>query len=245
MNVYQKFSKIYDKLMYDCDYDKWSQYLLFHIKKSKTDNIRGCDVACGSGNITTLLKKGGVDVFGVDISEQMLQVAAEKSRQMALKINYILADGIDFSSTHKLDFVTMCLDGVNYIKGEDVEKLFQNIYNNLGEKGVFFFDISTTYKLLDFIGENIFYDDSDEVTYLWTNSVAEDESYVDYEIAFFVKDQAVYHRFDEKHRLYVHKRENLTEILKKVGFKTVEVRFDDFHENENEESMRLHFIAEK
>ena len=245
MNVYQKFSKIYDKLMYDCDYEKWSQYLLYHIKNAKSENIRGCDVACGSGNITTLLKKGGVDVFGVDISEQMLQVAAEKSRHMAMKINYILADGSEFTSPHKLDFVTMCLAGVNYVQQCEIEKLFQNIFNNLTDDGLFFFDISSSYKLLEFIAENIFYDDSDEVTYLWTNELADDDSFVDYEIAFFVKENEVYHRFDEKHRLFVHHREELERILKKVGFSSVEVCFDDFDTIQSDENMRLHFIVKK
>ena len=37
-----------------------------------------CDLACGTGNITIPLAKRGYDMTGVDISEDMLNIAREK-----------------------------------------------------------------------------------------------------------------------------------------------------------------------
>ena len=38
-----------------------------------------CDLACGTGNITIPLAKRGYDMTGVDISEDMLNIAREKA----------------------------------------------------------------------------------------------------------------------------------------------------------------------
>lgn len=244
MSAYEKFSKLYDDLMYDCDYDKWSQYLVEEISAQKDGSIRGADLACGSGNFTMRLKKAGFDVFGVDNSEKMLKIACEKARKNALKINYILLDAVEFASPHKLDFVTMCLDSLNYVEKSKHVRLFKNVFDNLNDNGVFLFDISSAYKLKEYIGENVFYDDGDEVTYLWTNKLATNNKYVDYEIAFFVKDGNVYNRFDESHRLYIFDEEEIVENLKKVGFNSIEVHGGDYSTVKKNE-MRLNFVARK
>lgn len=48
-----------------------------------------CDLACGTGNITIPLAKRGYDMTGVDISEDMLNIAREK------------ADGLDILFLHQ------------------------------------------------------------------------------------------------------------------------------------------------
>ncbi|MEG2117269.1 MAG: methyltransferase domain-containing protein [Clostridia bacterium] len=245
MSAYDKFSKIYDKLMYDCDYDKWSQYLVATIKDGKDGVLNGADLACGSGNVTIRLKAAGLNVFGVDTSEEMLRIAAEKTRSHGQKINYICVDAVKFEAPRKLDFVTMCLDGVNYVEKQKIKPLFQNVFDNLKENGVFLFDISSAYKLLEYIGENVFYDDGDDVTYLWTNKLDEKRQFVDYEIAFFVLDGEIYRRFDESHRLFAHDKDELLEILKQVGFSDVKVAGSEFESVKGKFDMRYNFIARK
>ncbi len=244
MSIYNKFSKIYDNLMYDCDYELWSQYLLSRIKKDCDGTIRGVDFACGSGTMTILLKKGGLDIMGVDISEGMISKAQEKSRNMGVRLNFILSDVVEFKSPKKLQFVTMCLDGVNYIDKDRIKSLFVNVYNNLNDNGKFFFDVSTVYKLSDFIGENVFYDDGEDVTYLWTNE--QKENSVDFNIVFFVKNEkGLYQRFDESHTLYKYSKDELNALLLESGFNKVEFISENFDKNFKKEDMRLHVICTK
>ena len=40
------------------------------------------DLACGTGSVTAILARQGLDVIGVDLSEEMLTVAMEKVMDM-------------------------------------------------------------------------------------------------------------------------------------------------------------------
>lgn len=80
MNSYTDFAYIYDSLMHkDIDYEKWADYIenLFIMYDVNPDLV--CDLACGTGNITIPLAKRGYDMTGVDISEDMLNIAREKA----------------------------------------------------------------------------------------------------------------------------------------------------------------------
>ena len=57
---YSRFANIYDALMRDVDYDKWTDYLLEIAKRFETPLSYAIDCACGTGAITTRMAKKGV-----------------------------------------------------------------------------------------------------------------------------------------------------------------------------------------
>lgn len=243
---YNKFAIIYDNLMYDCDYEKWSQYLLSEVNSLNKENYSGVELACGTGTLTIAMKKAGLDIFGIDISEDMVDIAKSKTKKENEKIEYIVGDACSFVSAKPLDFATMCLDSVSYIEKDKLQILFNNIYASLSEDSIFLFDISSEYKLLNYISDNVFYEDADDITYLWTNEIAEDESWVQFDIAFFVKNnEGTYNRFDEEHKLYVYSKEEIIFALKKAGFCEIKTRNDKFQEGALDKSFRLLFSARK
>ena len=239
MEIYDKFSNVYDKLMYDCDYDKWSQYLL------STLSGKGIDFACGSGSMTIRMKKGGLDVFGVDMSRPMLDVAVKKARKENVKTEFLQADMTKFSYGLKLDFATCLIDGVNYLNAASAEKFFKNVFGMLKTGGKFIFDVSSEYKLTSVLANNFYYDDEEDVTYLWTNKMAKDKSKVACDICFFVKEGDCYVRFDEEHILYVKKTADMLSLLRSVGFSSVKVTDDGFINKPKEKTMRIVFEATK
>ncbi len=239
MSCYEQFSTIYDKLMYDCDYDKWSQYLLSKL------HGKGIDFACGSGSMTIAMKKGGLDVFGVDISRQMLERAKEKAKNEHIATEFLEADMTNFSYGLKLDFATCLIDGVNYLTPKATEKFFENVYGMLKPNGTFIFDVSSKYKIQDVLANNFFYDDEENVTYLWTNKLQKDKSKVTCDLCFFVKDKDKYTRFDERHVLHVKDTEDMVELLKRIGFKKVKVTDDNFKQKPKDKAMRIVFEATK
>lgn len=238
MERYKEFSYYYDLLMKDCDYEKWSQYLISEIKG------KGIDFACGSGKMTIPLKKAGFDLIGVDISADMLKVAGENARKEGVKIDFILSDMTKFTSPKKVDFALCMLDGVNYLNKLQVKNFFNTAYKNLNGGGKFIFDISSKYKLLELIGDKVFYLDQDNVTYLWTNKLPKDKSYIMFDIVFFVKEGNLYRRFDEQHKLHIYEKEFLEEELKNAGFTKIKVVGDNF-KNLSKTSKRIIFTAIK
>ncbi len=239
MSRYEKFSTVYDKLMYDCDYDKWSQYLLSRLSG------KGIDFACGSGTMTLNMRKGGLDVFGVDLSRDMLEIAKEKAMKEHIPTEFLEADMTRFKYGLKLDFATCLIDGVNYLTDRETERFFNSVYGMLKENGKFIFDVSSEYKITTVLANNFYYDDEEDVTYFWTNKLAKDGKKVTCDLSFFVKDGEKYDRFDERHVFHLKKTEDMKTLLKKAGFKEIKITDDSFNGRPKEKAMRIVFEATK
>ena len=83
MSSYSGLADIYEYLIYDCDYEKWSQSVCKKIKKL-AKGINGADYGCGTGIITRALKQGGFNVTGCDTSAEMLNKAVERSQGLGI-----------------------------------------------------------------------------------------------------------------------------------------------------------------
>lgn len=243
MDCYKKFAKYYDELMQDCDYENWSQYLLTLIKKYS--NKKSClDLACGSGKHTIMLKKAGYDVVGLDISEEMLQQAKNNSRQAYTNIVFIKQDISNFNLGKKFDIITCICDGYNYIKPMKLQQAFVSAYNSLNKGGVLLFDLSSEFKLSNVLGNNLMCDDTDDITYLWQNTLNDNSVFMD--LTFFVKeDDGKYSRFDEQHLQYMHNTQTVKEKLFNAGFISVQ-SFGFLTETEpSQTDERVQFVALK
>ena len=79
MKSYGQFAKFYDGLMIDADYERRCEYLIELFKRHNHEAGITLDLACGTGSLTRLLAEKGIDVYGVDSSEDMLSEAMQKS----------------------------------------------------------------------------------------------------------------------------------------------------------------------
>ena len=81
------------------------RYTLFEL----LGDLRGktvLDLACGDGFYTRLLRQGGaLAVTGVDISESMIELAAERERRDPLGCRYVCADVAAFELGEPVDLV--------------------------------------------------------------------------------------------------------------------------------------------
>ena len=239
--AYNALAPYYEKLITSCDYEQWSQYVFTKLKTYAKGSL-GCDLACGSGYFTRFLKKNGYFVYGVDNSEGMLKEAVRLSNEEKIFVNFQRQDIKNFKSFEKLDFITAINDGYNYISPKDIKKSFKSVFNCLKKGGVFMFDVSSSYKLKNVLGNNLFGEDTDELTYLWFNTL--DENGVGMELTFFIKDGDRYVRKDESHYQFIHEKEDIEKALLDCGFEIVEV-CGHLGEQISSESHRINFIAIK
>ena len=114
--LYNDFAYLYDSLIkQDIDYEKLCDYIEDIFKRYNKSPSLVCDLACGTGNVTLPMSRRGYDMIGVDISENMLNVARQKSENDKNDILYICQD------LKKLDLFGTCdaflcmTDGFNYI----------------------------------------------------------------------------------------------------------------------------------
>ncbi len=242
-NGYSALSKFYEEIIYDENYKIWMQFILKTVKDNAL-GLKGLDVACGSGILTRLLKKNGYDVTGVDISQDMLNVAQQKSYQEKLNIKYLKEDMKTLKTLEKVDFITVINDGLNYVENRYLLKTFKNFYNSLKKGGVLIFDVSSLYKLKNVLGNNAFGDDGDNLSYLWLNSYDEKSASLDISLSIFEKSGDSYKRYNEIQIQYAHTVENLLEKLNEVGFTLVSVT-DDFGQPLKENTQRILFVLKK
>ena len=89
MPSYLSFARFYDGLMQDACYEKRCGYILELAEKFRHDMGITLDLACGTGTLTRLLKKRGVDVFGIDYSMEMLSEAMQSASEEGLDILFL------------------------------------------------------------------------------------------------------------------------------------------------------------
>ena len=240
-NAYSALAEIYEKVIIDSEYEKWKDYIVDLVKEYSTGN-KGIDMACGSGYFTRALSKNGFDIEGVDLSVDMLNEATRLARQEHLNISFRQGDILSVKSFKKVDFITVINDGINYIPPLKLEKAFKNLCGLLNKNGVLIFDISSKYKLENVLGNNIFAEDNENLTYVWFNKLFDDR--VEMDLSVFTKKGDMYQKKEESQTQYIHTVENITENLKKSGYKTV-IAQNHMQKNLTNDALRVQFIAIK
>ena len=97
--------KGYDPVYYDLTYGRNLKDLPFY--EDITNNFKGkvLEVACGSGRVYLELLKAGVDIYGIDLSQKMLDGLKKNATAMDLKPKVSLADMRNFNLDNTFDMI--------------------------------------------------------------------------------------------------------------------------------------------
>ncbi len=224
MEMYGDFAGMYDPLMKDVDYDGWAKYLL---KLMGGSGLRVADCACGTGEITLRLAGAGHTLTGIDISEDMLRIASEKARRVALRIPFVRQDMRRLELHRPQDAIVCACDGVNYLTSmKEVSDFFAAASAALKPDGLLLFDVSSRYKLENVLGCNTFAEDTEGGAYIWKNNYDPESRLIEMSLTFFERQGALYRRFEERHIQRAHDVDELTEALRAAGFEPAAYDFE-------------------
>lgn len=242
---YEHFAYVYDALMTDAPYEKWTDFVNEQARKSEIKERKLLDLACGTGELSIRLAESGWQVTGVDIAEDMLTVAQQKAHASGLPIHFYKQDMTKLEGLEQYDVITIFCDSLNYIRDEDeLQNVFSSIFKFLKEDGLFMFDVHTVYKMEElFIGQTYALND-EELSYIWQCFAGETPHTVEHELTFFIKEKHVYERFDEMHIQRTFPEEMYEQWLASAGF-TVERKYYDFQAEKHDQNERLFFVAKK
>lgn len=245
MGAYNRFAEIYDGLITeDVDYSKWQTFIMNKCDEYNIPRQDYLDLGCGTGNLSQEICKYFTRCWCVDLSEDMLLIAEKKFRDKKLKARFIRQNMTELNLNKQFDLITSALDCVNYLCNEgDLDKLFAGIYDHLCDNGIFIFDINSEYKLRNVLGENIFTYNSDDVVYIWENSVL--DGITEMELTFFVKEKELYERFDEIHREKIYTDNEIREALKNNRLQVIDILDNYTDEAPDKESERITYIVSK
>ena len=203
------FCKVYNEFGWNYYPEIFGRQLLVWLKQKGLQPKTALDLACGTGVLCRILRDAGMEVWGMDLSGGMIEIA----RQESSDIRYEVADMTAYRPEKQFELVTCTGDAVNHIGAlSDVEKLFRNVYAYLAPGGYFVFDILNENEVSD---SEPFEMDYDEKTRVWFQMTRPGEKQVNLKIRVY-EDGAL--AFEENIRETVHDPGAICALLEGCGF---------------------------
>lgn len=245
--MYTSFAENYDLLMQDANYKERTEYLLSVFEKYSKRPTLMLDLACGTGSFSNEFAKKGIQVIGVDISPEMLNIAREKSEKDKLDVLYLCQDASQLDLYGTVDGAVCCMDSINHITEREVLKeAFKKVSLFLEPECLFVFDVNTLYKHKGVLGNNTFVLEEDNLYCVWQNEYFEDEALTEITLDFFKKlDNGQYARTEQFIEERAYTIEELTEMLENAGFSLEAVLNDMSFEPLKSDSERAVLVAKK
>ena len=245
MNAYINLAKSYDILTRDVDYEATVSFYNEILDSLRLTPRTAVDLACGTGSVAILLAKQGLQVTGVDLSEDMLCVASQKAQNMENPPRFVCQMLQKLYLPRGVDLAVCALDSLDYILDpQDCKEAIRRVYKALNPGGIFIFDVNTPEKLRAMDGQ-VFLDEDDDVYCVWRGEYDEETNICSYGMDLFQRSGNVWHRSFEEHREYAYSAEQLTAYLKAAGFTHIEIYADRRFEAPAEGEQRIYMKARK
>lgn len=246
MSDYSSFAAVYDSLMQNADYKDRAEFLLKLFEEYDRRPKLLLDLACGTGGFSNEFSKKGIEVIGVDASEEMLSVAQNKSAGAGLDVFYICqrAEELDLYGT--VDGAICCLDSLNHITDYTAFcKAIERVALFLEEERLFIFDVNTVYKHKTVLADNTFIIEQDGIYCVWQNSTDKETAVTDIALDFFVGEGELYRRTCEDFSERAYTEKEIEDALKQAGLKTLAVFDGETGGSVSESSERAVYVTQK
>jgi len=245
MNAYQALAESYDRLTNDVRYEEVVAFYFEILRREGLKPRTAVDLACGTGSVALLLAGKGLDVVAVDMSEDMLCVAAQKAQDCPRPPRFVCQKLEELQLPRGVDLAVCALDSLDYITEPELcRRAIRRIYRVLNPGGCLIFDVNTPEKLRAMDGQ-VFLDEDDDVYCVWRGEFDEETNICSYGMDLFQRQGEVWLRSCEEHREYAYSRRQLTEYLKEAGFTAIRVYGDRAFREPVPGEQRIYFKARK
>ena len=245
--MYADFAQVYDRLMQDVDYTGWAAYYRSLLQKAGImPGALVTECACGTGNLSLHFCEH-YQVTGLDLSQEMLSIAAAKLRLQGKHIPLVRQDMQKMKLQKPQDSILATCDGVNYLKDEQaLQRFFQEAYRHLKPGGVLCFDVSSFYKLSNTLGNNTLTSTQGDVHYIWYNDWDEPKHLLQMALHVYVRgSQGQWQYLSETQTQRAWLPDELKDQLTEAGFSEICMYGDRTYAAPDEKSPRHHIIAIK
>ena len=245
MDAYKDLAVSYDRLTNDVDYEATVAFYMDILNREGLRPRTAVDLACGTGSVTAILARKGIQVLGVDMSEEMLTVAQQKGQECENPPRFVCQKLQELHLSRGVDLAVCALDSLDYItEPEDCREAIRRVYKVLNPGGIFIFDVNTPEKLRAMDGQ-VFLDEDDDVYCVWRGEFDEKTNICSYGMDLFQREGKLWYRSFEEHREYAYSQEQLTGYLKEASFTHIEVYADRLFEAPRQGEQRIYFKARK
>lgn len=136
-SLFKQLARYYDKIYRWKDYKKDVDFLEKVFRKHGLKGRDILDVACGTGAHAALLVKSGHNVVGIDLNEEMLEIARRKVRNAI----FVKGDMRDLKLDRTFDAVICMFSSITYNQTlSELRKTLSGFHKHLKAKGIVVFD---------------------------------------------------------------------------------------------------------
>jgi len=189
-----------------------SEKNIFEKYAKKSDKI--LDLGCGAGRTTiNLYRSGHQNIIGLDISDKLVEYAKNYSRENGLNIEFIVGDATEIDcAPGTFDVVFFSYNGLMCIpRQENREKVINNAYKILKEKGIFIFTAHNR-------------DDSGKFNQFWADEKVKWDNGVQDSDLFEYGDKIDVNGTGEKTFIHFSNIKEIEQSVTKFGFKVLEYK---------------------
>ncbi len=224
--LYKKFAVYYDKIYENVDYSGESKFVNWAVKKHKTSQgVNLMDMACGTGSHANFLKDN-FKVTGVDINEDMLEIARKKVPEA----DFILGNMKELKLENKFDIIICIFSAIHYnIDCNELKNTLTSFYNHLEDGGVLIYDLSfnTENWIEGLVSVDTVVEDQLKIARICQSQLT--NGIFNANFVFLVKDNEEFDFEIDEHKLGVFEMDKVSKLMKKIGFQTF--IYSDFTSN--------------
>lgn len=196
----------------------WIAYLELLWAKLDVQARSVLEVCCGTGTLCSMLTKKGFAMTGVDLSQQMIEVARAKAEGEDLDIRFSCQNAAEFELPWQYDAAFSFFDSFNYItNANDCRSAIIQTAKHLKPGAPFIFDLNTAYAFEQKMFDQSESRNSKRVRYKWVSHYDEEARVCTVEMDFWT-DQGAFH---EVHVQRAHSPQEVTEWMRGAGFENI------------------------
>jgi len=145
LNTFIQYAQFYDLLYEDKNYLEEEKYIKQLIDQNSSNVKSILDLGCGTGIHARHFAEDGYNVCGIDLSEDMLQIAKHRksklSDEISSRLKYYEGDIRKIRLDEKFDVVTSLFHVLSYqVTNNDVFDVLSTVKFHLKPGGLFIFD---------------------------------------------------------------------------------------------------------
>ena len=100
------------------------------------------ELACGSGRLTIPIAAQGTNITGMDISQEMLELAKQKASSSGVNIRFIQGDIRNFDLGEKFRFIFIPAQSLSHLhRREEIEDCLACVRRHLADEGRFLIEL--------------------------------------------------------------------------------------------------------
>lgn len=224
---YSIFAQVYDRLMDKDMYPRWQHFVQKNVPGQHPGTL--LDLGCGSGDFAVRMAQAGWTVTGLDLSPEMLTLAAAKAERAGVAVAWIQGDMQDLSGLGSFDVITSFDDSLCYLpRLAAVEKTIQAAAQHLVPGGRLFADVHSIHQTDDIFPGFMYNDVTEDSAFLWTTYAGDAPHSVEHELTFFIYDEAIdgYKRAMEIQKERTYRTADYRRAFTQAGFEDIALTAD-------------------